>query len=171
MGRHAKPKTILYPFETCPSFLPKKKDDKGGDTIKEVSATISYSLRKSNAWNNLTPTQRLLYLDCKFQLYGQHPLRDKLTTDWEKENDKNVNIRLRFHFNEDLWLTKYGLYTVNTKRYFYKDMNALIENGLIRKIQSGQNTRTKSIYEFSDKWKELGEWTPKPKPSKRNKPV
>lgn len=157
MGRKKKSEYIPRRFESCLDFVPKlngKPEDK--------SSNIHYSMLMSNAWHNLTGKQKELYLYCKLQLFGQSiKSKEKLKTEKEIDEKANVDISIRFTFNMGLWCELYGLYTEKTQRYFYKDMDALIANGFIKLISSGKTTRTKNIYEFSDKWIELGKYEKK----------
>lgn len=155
MGRK-KSKSDYIPrrFESYLGFAPildGKHEDK--------SSNIHYSMLMSNAWHNLTGKQKELYLYCKLQLFGQSiKSKEKLKTEKEIDEKTKVDISIRFVFNRGLWCDLYGLYTENTQKYFYKDMDALIENGFIKLISSGKTTRTKNIYEFSDKWIEFGKY-------------
>ena len=56
-----------------------------------------------------------------------------------------------FYFPQGLWKDTYKLYT-NGKQ-FSRDLHRLVDAGLIEIVLSGKNTRTPSIYRFSDKWK------------------
>lgn len=165
MGRNKKSEYKPREFESELDFAPKQKNGKKKDT----SSNIYYSMLMSNAWHELTLKQKELYLYCKLQYLGQRLNRDELET--EKEADEgNTNISYRFTFNKGLWCELYGLYSENGKRHFYDDMQVLIDKGFIRLVASGQNTRTKNIYEFSNKWAEKGKWVnDKGKNKKENK--
>jgi hypothetical protein len=142
-------------FESAIEFTPQKKQGKR----KDVSSNIYYSMLVSNAWHNLTGKQKELYLFCKLQFFGQSINSKELKTDIEKNNkDDNTDISNRFVMNKSLWCKTYGLYTDSTQRYFYQDIKALIDNGFITELQRGKSNRSKNIYEFSNKWVELGKW-------------
>ena len=161
MGRKGEKVYIPKAFESEREFLPTNK--KGG-TVKDVSANIYISMLQSQAWHNLTSKQKELYLYCKAQYYGESNSKNEHLTAKEKECGENIDISKRFTMNKSKWCEIYGLYTDSTQRYFYADMKALIKNGFVRTIEKGQNSRTKNIYEFSDKWREQGKWVKVEKP-------
>ena len=140
-------------FESNGQFLPKKKN---GNNATDVSANIYISMLISNAWRNLTLKQKELYLYCKAQYYGEKKTAADHLTAQEKASGANVSIEKRFTMNKSKWDDFYGLYTDNTKRYFYSDMKALIDNGFIKVVSNGKSNRTKNIYEFSSHWTEQG---------------
>lgn len=154
MGRNKKSDYIPRSFESNKKWAPLYKGKP-----EDKSSNIHYSMLMSNAWHNLTGKQKELYLYCKLQLFGQSiQSKENLKTEKEIDEKAKVDISIRFVFNMGLWCDLYGLYTEKTQRYFYSDMDALIENGFIKLIVSGKTTRTKNIYEFSDKWTELGKY-------------
>ncbi len=53
--------------------------------------------------------------------------------------------------NKSKWKDLYHLYTNESQ--FYKDRDLLVKYGFIEIIENGKNTRTKSIYMLSDKWR------------------
>ncbi len=117
-------------------YIPKPWESVGGNRL---SANIYASMIQSKAWMQLSKNARLLYVYMKLQYYGAKNLADHPETD--------------FVFNWALASKTYGLYT-NYKQ-FQNDKNMLITNGFIELIENGKNTRTKSIYRFSDKWQSL----------------
>lgn len=119
-----------------PPYIPKPWESVGGN---KLSANIYASMMQSKAWMQLSKNARLLYVYMKLQYYGAKNLVDHPGTD--------------FVFNWALASKTYGLYT-NYKQ-FQNDRNMLIANGFIELIENGKNTRTKSIYRFSDKWQSL----------------
>ena len=119
-----------------PKYKPKPWESVGGNRL---SANIYASMIQSKAWMQLSKNARLLYVYMKMQYYGAKNLADHPETD--------------FVFNWALASKTYGLYT-NYKQ-FQNDRNMLITNGFIELIENGKNTRTKSIYRFSDKWQSL----------------
>jgi hypothetical protein len=124
--------------------LRRKKTFEGEENFKgDTFARIYISMLMSKAWRSLTTKQHELYLYCKAQYYA------------EKKKPINDNS-LSFTMNQSKWNGLYGLYTLNNNKAFYKDMTALIELGFVRCLQCGSTTRTKSIYEFSDKWQLYG---------------
>lgn len=127
--------------------MPKKKpyQKKSFESVgnsNDISANIYMSMILSEAWQDLSPKQQQVYLYCKLQFYGQSGRRGVDATDNSK-----------FYFNRSLWQDTYKLYGKGSEGRFYKDITALIEHGFIRCIETGQVSRTKSIYQFSDKWK------------------
>ncbi len=129
MGGYRKRRYVKKPFES-----------KGSNS--DTSANIYMSMLQSEAWHALTPNQQVLYVYCKAQYYAEkkHPNGDPLC----------------FTMNQSKWNKLYGLYTKNNARGFYRDITALIEHGFIICVESGQATRTKSIYRFSDAWQRYG---------------
>lgn len=143
---------IPIAFESENSVAPKCKNGKR----KDRSANIYYSMLMSNAWRKLTGNQKELYLFCKLQQFGESVNYEEHATDLEKENGEKQNLSDRFTMNKHKWCEMYQLYSEQNQNRFYKDMNALIENGFIELLQSGRTNKTKNIYKFSSKWKELG---------------
>ena len=146
------PKYEPLTFESDITKLPLKRNgDRSGDT----SANLYMSMLLSRAWRGLTDRQKVLYLYCKAQYYGEKPDRKTHMTQAEIDGGANVNLMKRFTMNRNKWSDMYELYSESTSRYFWRDMNALIEKGFIRKVESGKTTRTKNIYEFADDWRKL----------------
>ena len=106
------------------------------DGKKNLSATIYASMLQSKAFLDLSLSARALYVYMELQLYGQPAV----------DNDETV-----FYFNQGLWMKTYKLYTKHEQ--FKRDRTELIEHGFIEEVENGKNTRTKSKYKFSDKWK------------------
>lgn len=117
-------------------YTPKPFESIGGH---RVSANIYVSMMQSNAWMKLSKNARLLYVYMKAQYYGARNIPEHPATD--------------FVFNWALVSETYKLYTNHAQ--FEKDRNMLVEHGFIEYIENGKNTRTKSIYRFSDKWQSL----------------
>lgn len=108
----------------------------------DTSANLYMSMLNSRAWRDLTVNQRQLYLYCKAQYYAEK----------QKPNEDRMN----FTMNQSKWCGLYGLYKKSNAKGFYRDMAALIEHGFVRCVECGANTRTKSIYAFSDMWQRFG---------------
>lgn len=142
-------------FESAIEFTPKKKQGKQ----KDVSSNIYFSMLMSNAWHSLTGKQKELYLYCKLQYFGQSPTAKELKLPYEE--DTNVDISYRFTMNKSLWCKTYGLYTESTHRYFYSDMQALVDKGFIDIISKGKSNLSKNIYAFSNRWIDSGKWEKK----------
>lgn len=117
-------------------YIPKAWESVNGN---KLSANIYISMMQSSAWMKLSKNARLLYLYMKAQYYGAKNIPEHPNTD--------------FVFNWALVSKTYKLYTNYTG--FERDRNMLITNGFIELIENGKNTRTKSIYRFSDKWQSL----------------
>lgn len=117
-------------------YTPKPWESVGGN---KLSANIYATMIQSPAWMKLSKNARLLYVYMKLQYYGAKNLPDHPATD--------------FTFNWALVSKTYKLYS--NKRQFENDRNMLIEHGFIEYIENGKNTRTKSIYRFSDKWQSV----------------
>ena len=126
--RQRRPKQEVFAFESS-----KGENDK--------FAKIYASMLQSPAWKNLTKPQQILYVYMKLQFRSETR---------EKVPDKPD---ICFYFNQTLWKKTYGLYTNTT--CFYKDRNALIQNGFIELEESGRNTRTRSVYRLSYKWQDI----------------
>lgn len=110
---------------------------------------LSFDIFSSVAWHSITSKQKELYLYCVLQAQknslSNTPIR----------YDKNENC---FVFYRDLWLNEYGLYGKAGQRHFYEDIDALISNGFVEKLESGKSTRTYNIYCLCDKWKSFGNY-------------
>lgn len=108
-------------------------------TGSNLSAAVYASMMQSKAWHNLSNNARVLYLYMKLQLYGAK-IKDHPETD--------------FYFNTAMAQKTYGLYS--NMAQFRKDRQQLIDNGFIDVVENGRFTRTKNVYRFSSRWKEIG---------------
>ena len=147
-------------FESNVAFLPKHKD---GTIHKDTSSNIYNSMRFSQAWHNLTYEQRELYSVMKGLQFSETKRRSEIITEKEKsmlteEELLHINISLRFTFCQPKWCDLYGLYSPNGRKELTKDIQALVDNGFIEIKQNGKNVWGANIYEYSDKWRELGIW-------------
>ncbi len=141
MGR--KPKHKAEPYESAGGYYTLHGRKARGD----VSANLYESMLRSDAFKALTDRQKVLFVYCKAQYYGKRkPQRDYPGMEQFQGDDK-------FYMNLDLAINEYELYPQGSASNFYKDMNALVEHGLIDRISSGQKRRQKSVYGFSDRWK------------------
>lgn len=130
-------------FESYPAIIDPKK-------ASDTSANIYNSMLLSPAWMDLTPKQKELYLVCKAQMYGQKR-RPKI-------DEENGVGKTAFFMNRFIWGDTYKLYKLGSnERAFYRDMNALIDHGFIRCVYSGQHNKSKSVYDYSDRWRWFGE--------------
>lgn len=119
-------------------YVPKsfESTSKGG-----AYAAIYISMLESPAWRDLTASQKVLYVACKAQFFG------------DRENpDGN---ELNFCMNRAKWL-KYELYKPGNAEGFYRDMAALILHGFVRCVHQGKANHQKNVYQFSDKWTRYG---------------
>lgn len=103
----------------------------------DTSSSIFVSMRLSDAWKSLSSVARLVYIDMKMEYYRQK----------KKPSEERQDT---FYFNKFIWNNIYGYKNANQiKKY----IDELIEKGFIEYVKQGWNTRTKSIYKYSDKWK------------------
>ena len=124
---------------------------RGFETVGEnkLSSTLFYPMLQSKAFKSLTNNAKVLYIYMKLQLYGQ-----------KKVVDPEGLERDCFYFNRVMFIkggnnkNSYELYS--NCGQFERDLKQLIEYGFIEIVQGGKNTRTKSIYCFSAKWKTYG---------------
>lgn len=119
-----------------------KKPFESTGTASDTSANIYESMLLSAAWMDLSARQRALYVTCKAQYYA--------------EKVKPLDDETCFTMSQSKWADKYGLYAKTNGEGFYRDMGELIEHGFIRCIQGGKASRTKTVYQFSDKWRLYG---------------
>lgn len=94
---------------------------------------LCLTMLMSDAYANLSDGAKNLYVYMRLQYDG-------------KNEDG-------FCFNRGLWFKTYKLY--KNPNSFYKHREELINQGFIRIKESGRNTRTKSIYAFSDEWQNI----------------
>lgn len=143
----AKKKYQAHPFESAGGYRSRNSDKLKDD----VSANLYESMLRSPAYMDLTDRQKVLYVYCKLQFFGKRkPQRDFPEVEQFKGED-------RFYMNVSMVLEEYGLYTRKSTSTFYHDMDALIKHGFIDRISSGKSHRQKTVYAFSDRWKQ---WNP-----------
>lgn len=116
-------------------YTPKPFESVDGNSL---SANLYATMLQSKAWKKLNKGAMVLYLYMKLQYYGARNIVDHPQTD--------------FVFNKAMVTQVYGLYTNMSQ--FRKDRDLLIEYGFIEYVENGKNTRTKSIYRFSNKWQQ-----------------
>ena len=111
-----------------------------GRMKKQVFSGIYASQIQSVAFRALTDKQKVLFLYMRMQEHAE-----------EKPSGFGENC---FYFPRALWSKTLGLYQKDTR--YYTDLDALIEAGFVDCIASGYTTREKSVYRFSERWKEYG---------------
>ncbi len=112
---------------------------------KDTSANIYSSMLLSESFQSLTTKQQILYVCLKDQYYGKRKPRD------DYPNEPTFARDDQFYFS---WLDakRYGIYKSDNSKRFYLDMKRLEEKGFIKKLMSGRNKKTRSIYQFVDGW-------------------
>lgn len=124
-----------------------------GKEETDPTANIAYSMLISEAFKDLTARQRMLYVYAKSQFYAAH---SRPATDFKDIEAFQVQGgKMYFYLNHRLLSDVYGLYSKGNHR-LYTDIEALISHGFIERYSSGVN-HMRSIYYYSDKWKE---WKP-----------
>lgn len=138
-------------------YIPKSWESTDGkikDGAKEkpdISANIYESMMLSDSFISLTNKQQILYLYCKAQYFGKRkPGRDHPGIEDLQGDDL-------FYLNWNVISGKYHLYRETSHKNFYQDMGVLCEHGFIEKVSSGKGNRKKTIYRYSDKWRD---WKP-----------
>ena len=119
-----------------------------------LNARIYDAMMDSNAWMKLSKNAIVLYLNMKRQYYGQKTISG-YETNLVKTSRGYTSVRPSeyFYFNEYLWKRKYKLFSNNSS--FYKARDMLVKYGFIEIVVNGRYTKTRSIYKFSDKWKQI----------------
>jgi hypothetical protein len=113
------------------------------ESFEDVSDNGKFSkvcrgMEQSKAWQTLTLQQTGLYLLLKGKF-------TKYKTGDKKDNRDDIS------FPKSEWVQYY-----KTQQMFAKDIDALIDAGLIRVVKYQGNLRKPTIYGFSDKWKQFG---------------
>ena len=125
-----------------------KRKPKYWETATNKHYFVIYDdLLESDAFRTLTARQKDLYLKC-VSLYknARIPKQDYPNLEW-------ITGENEFYISKATVL-KCGLYPASSVSNLYKDMDALEEHGLVKKLSSGMAQHKKSIYSFSDEWKE-----------------
>ncbi len=119
--------------------------DKNGTKRTDTFATIYESMLQSKAYKKLTKNQRLLYVYCKAQIIGKRkPKQDFKEFDLYQEEEC-------FYLHLQA-VIDYGLYKQGGNTQFLNDMKALEKYGFIKKVASGQNSKSKNVYKLIDDW-------------------
>lgn len=119
--------------------------DKNGTQRTDTFATIFESMLQSKAFKRLTKNQRLLYVYCKAQILGKRkPKQDfKELELYQEEECFYLHLQA---------VIDYGLYKRGGAKRFYNDMQALEDNGFIKKVASGKHSKSKNVYKLVDDW-------------------
>lgn len=162
-GRQKQPKpSEYYKFEALSRLEREggkwkhKFTNRNGKKETDSTANLAYSMLISPAFKDLTARQRMLYLYAKAQFYSA---RSRPRDDFKEIPEfKEWEGRKYFYLNQRLMCDIYGLYTKGNTN-LYKDIAALISHGFIERYTQGGRTgkggnHMRSIYTYSEKWKE-----------------
>jgi len=137
-----------------------------GNENKDTSANIYDSMFTHPAFMSLTPKQQVLYIACKMQYFrlakkvwsadGASFSGGKKYVSEALAKSLGVEKSECFFMNRQVYAEEYHLYDANSSGRFSKDMDALIEHGLIDCVSSGKNSRTRSVYKYSTRWHNYG---------------
>lgn len=127
---------------------------KPGTDKKEPYAALYVTMLVSNAWVNLSDEAKALYVVLKSQL------KDTRNRELQGEDGEKP----RFYFNRSK-AERLGYTNPNKVK---RCIDELIDQGFIKLEQSGWNTRTKSIYSFSDEWQKKELKPKKVMPKRKN---
>ena len=152
MARNHKNKQQPYmPFESL-SNNREHKYMSNGKQYTDTTANVCYSMLISPAFKDLTPRQRMLYIYAKTQYFGA---KSRPKSDYpDIEEYKTDNGRKYFYLNHFLLSNVFGLYPKSNTRDLYADTNKLIEHGFIKQVSNGKINQKRSIFTYSDEWKE-----------------
>lgn len=125
-------------------YIPKPFESDGSSS--DTSANIYISMLTSESWQALSKNAQVLYLYCKAQYYAEKQKPKPTIITLSEQQQKQT-----FTMNKSKWQSLYKIYKSDNGQ-FNKDMQMLIDYGFVEVLQSGHNTRSKSIYLLSDKW-------------------
>jgi hypothetical protein len=126
------------------------KGYESADNTKDTFAMIYASMLEHPAFISLTPRQKILYIYCKAQKNRKTRLKPKY-----EYKDYDLYQDDKYFFMNKALAFKYGLYKPSMGKEFYKDIHTLEQTGFIKcEDKGGGDGKTKSIYSFSDKWKD-----------------
>ena len=134
-------------FESKGKFI-----DQNGTERNDTSAAIFESMLLSEAYLDLTPKQRLLYLYCKAQYFGKRKPKQDFQ-DLEQIDNECFYLPWVNMKNYKLYGQKGKSEKAdkNASKEFYKDMTALVKHGFIKKIGNGGHGK-KNIFKFISEW-------------------
>ena len=98
----------------------------------------------------LSKNSRLLYLMMRLELFAHSGKRPQ---DVYPEIPEFQHEEV-FFFPFSVAVNKYRLYTGGNKKQFYADLHALEKHGFIDVIANGKPNKKKSVYRFSQAWKD-----------------
>jgi len=132
-----------------------------GKRNKDTHTIVFESMLRSDAMARLTPRQQMLVVICKAQCFGKRKPRADLTPqeiDRIAEDAGITPAELRhdrvFYLSWDT-AKQYPIYRgIKERQVFHRDMQALHRAGFIEILRRGVNKRYKTIYRFSDEWRE-----------------
>lgn len=133
------------PFETTYRINGKEPD---------TFTRIYESVLISEAFQDLSPQVQMLYICMRAQYYGKRkPNReyDESFILWDQIKTDDC-----FFFSRHMASKYMKKYEKNSSR-LYRDIKVLEEHGFIETVFSGKSSKSKSVYKYSDKWKE---WKP-----------
>lgn len=143
MSRKSKPAPKLY--ATAGDYMV------NGAQRKDTFTQIYESAVRSEAFRSLPAHVQMLYIYTRLQEMGkrkpdrdyseEHPMRDKV-----KGDDC-------FYFPRST-AAQYANRYKSTSHRLYDDMGILEEHGFIDTVISGRNNRKKSVYKYSERWKD-----------------
>lgn len=122
-----------------------KFKDINGTPRNDTFARIYESMLWSEAFQSLTKNQRLLYVYCKAQIMGKR----KPKQDYKEYELYQEEECFYFCLHDAI---NYKLYSYGGKGSFYKDMQALEKAGFIKKVSSGQKSKSKNVYKLVSDW-------------------
>ena len=108
------------------------------DIRKEPYTALYVSMLTSEAWRNLSHGARSLYTYMKMQ--------------YQSKANRDAGLQPNeFYFNHGMY-EKLGF---KNRNQFIKWRNELVENGFIDVVECGRTSRTKNIYQYSDRWHDV----------------
>ena len=138
-------------------YIPKSFESDNSLGKADTHASLYRSMILSKPYNKLTANQKHLYTLCKSELYGKS--KNDLEQFNEYFREKGINKHDHPEYFTMNWgkVKKGGLYDCySNTNSFRTDMNALIEHGFVDCILCGADTRSKSLYKLSGRWRFYG---------------
>ena len=123
----------------------KYESDIPGNSSHDTYVAMYTSMMNKPVFMSLTGNQKYLYTFCRWQKYNNENNPGKVYPEWKECQNPNA-----FFMNWDL-AKKFHLYKSETT--FYRDLKQLVESGFIDCLYSGRKGRNKSIYIYSDRWR------------------